>query len=1233
MRHKLKPNTLFINQIYLFMKKLFFLLAIIVMASFGFLSAQNFVLSNQDVTEMRVEAPLQQDVTRGEAILKYINANPTSVLGNSLTGTYYISGCIDFTSAQMANYVGSTLYQISIAVPSTTYMGGLTGYKIWIKGSLSGPVLYEETVNPTVDGTGHWEDFTLGTPQTIMEGSFVIGFTAAFTNSAATNLRPLYISVLADDPYQAGGCNYILGTTPTAHETGASWNQYTTAGNLAIEGYLTNVPTIPANDLAGSLVKADDLKWKGKQSAYAVTVFNAGTAAQNNYTVQLVNDADAVLATQTITASLAAGASTIVNLNYTPAMAGNLIVKGKVILEGDENPTNDMTDPVTFSVYPQQPMAYCSAISDNALGNTQTAYTWHGAIQYPATEMEPFSGKNLTAIELYIAVEPSVVSDCSVWIRSSLTGSNLASQTFTPVQGWNVVPLATPYALTNENTYIGFTYTVSTPGYPMGLTNGNMNANYGGHYATGTNAWTTLSTITNLDANHALIGVVAPLSGDCDPATNLNVVYAEDCSKATLTWDEPAGKSANTVIAPVHQPRQKIEKGERNTIPEMQKYTSNGSPAVYIDDPELDRGTNSDIYFGFGSTTTFYKGTVSDPNGTMLGSAGTNIQATEYVNGTLYGVRYQGGNAFGIVNQATGGLTVIKSNFSNDCVSLCYNPTNGLTYAFAWGSASSSGFGTVDLATGDYFPIGNVPGVFYAAIDNDGICYAIPLSSGSNAPFGTINLATGAFSQITTVPFPTNWVQEMSIDRETNELYWMAANFSTSSYHYYQINKTTGALTTVAAVPSFVTGNVSAYSIATDMPENCDPVTNFNITATGSTVNLIWTSVAGSTGYKIEYDGTELTTVTASSYTHNSVPDGLHTYTVTALFSESCIPLGVTKTIIVGDMCMIRVEMHDSYTDGWEDSHILVTSGGTTYGTLTCPNDAETSVAYVVVPAGTLQFTWVSGSDYDDDASFEIYNSADELIYQCADASTLSGVFFTYENECGGTGPEPGDILYNIYRDGELIVENYTLTTYDDVTADLTTVHFWEVSVVCELGSESNPVGFATEEPCVPPQEDCDPVTDGAAAVTPETAVITWTAVEGATGYKISRDGNVLGTPTEPTFTETAEFVVEESYTWQIVTVCENGESDPFEVSGICVGIKENVQSTFSIKPNPATNNITITADYNFHTIEVLSFLGQIVLSQPNTDNTLDVSNLTNGVYFVRIISENGTNVKKFVKQ
>jgi len=79
----------------------------------------------------------------------------------------------------------------------------------------------------------------------------------------------------------------------------------------------------------------------------------------------------------------------------------------------------------------------------------------------------------------------------------------------------------------------------------------------------------------------------------------------------------------------------------------------------------------------------------------------------------------------------------------------------------------------------------------------------------------------------------------------------------------------------------------------------------------------------------------------------------------------------------------------------------------------------------------------------------------------------------------------------------------------------------------------------------------------------------------------------------------------------------------------------ENEKSTFSIYPNPAENHITISSEGDFYTVEIVDLFGRIIQSQMNHANsiTLDVSNYTAGMYFVRIISKDGESVQKFVKK
>ena len=149
-------------------------------------------------------------------------------------------------------------------------------------------------------------------------------------------------------------------------------------------------------------------------------------------------------------------------------------------------------------------------------------------------------------------------------------------------------------------------------------------------------------------------------------------------------------------------------------------------------------------------------------------------------------------------------------------------------------------------------------------------------------------------------------------------------------------------------------------------------------------------------------------------------------------------------------------------------------------------------------------------------------------------------------------------------------------------------------------------------------------------------ATLTWNSPSATSKVNIRRDNIVIASNVEGETYVDDTFVNNVGHTWSVNVVCSNGdESTPVsKTEGICVGIKNN-ETAFSIVPNPAASSIKITAANNFHTVEVVSFLGQTVLSQANAalEATLDVSNLTSGVYFVRIISDKGVSVQKFVKQ
>ena len=103
-----------------------------------------------------------------------------------------------------------------------------------------------------------------------------------------------------------------------------------------------------------------------------------------------------------------------------------------------------------------------------------------------------------------------------------------------------------------------------------------------------------------------------------------------------------------------------------------------------------------------------------------------------------------------------------------------------------------------------------------------------------------------------------------------------------------------------------------------------------------------------------------------------------------------------------------------------------------------------------------------------------------------------------------------------------------------------------------------------------------------------------------------------------------------------------NNNNFPSCLSLAGLGIKENnvAQSlNFNLYPNPANSMVTITFDtpQNKATIEVYDMLGNVITGLKYNDMvqyvTIPVSALQSGVYVVRIQTQEGSSVRKFVKE
>lgn len=145
-------------------------------------------------------------------------------------------------------------------------------------------------------------------------------------------------------------------------------------------------------------------------------------------------------------------------------------------------------------------------------------------------------------------------------------------------------------------------------------------------------------------------------------------------------------------------------------------------------------------------------------------------------------------------------------------------------------------------------------------------------------------------------------------------------------------------------------------------------------------------------------------------------------------------------------------------------------------------------------------------------------------------------------------------------------------------------------------------------------------------------AVISWEApqVGTPTSYKVYRNDASIKTTSEMTYTD--EDLTAGTYRYTVTAVYEEGESShagPVSIQ-VTVSIDENNEVAFVVYPNPAENYVMIESVKEAE-VTIYSINGQMVSSQTISEgtNTIDVSNLNAGMYFMKV---NESMVKFIVK-
>ena len=205
------------------------------------------------------------------------------------------------------------------------------------------------------------------------------------------------------------------------------------------------------------------------------------------------------------------------------------------------------------------------------------------------------------------------------------------------------------------------------------------------------------------------------------------------------------------------------------------------------------------------------------------------------------------------------------------------------------------------------------------------------------------------------------------------------------------------------------------------------------------------------------------------------------------------------------------------------------------------------------------------------------------------------------------------------------------------------------VQAVCDTDNTSDwtaSVTFTTAQE----QQTCPAPTNLTAALDEDnhtTVILTWqqepnTATEWQVNYRQTTESEWTSTIANATTHTLTDLVPNVTYEFNVVAHCTNGlTSDPSNTVTIQtdnVGVQNWLEKSVTLYPNPAMEMVSVEisdANIMITGVEVYNVYGQLINTIVSTENPLriNVSGLADGMYYVRVTTDNGVVTKNFVKR
>lgn len=228
-------------------------------------------------------------------------------------------------------------------------------------------------------------------------------------------------------------------------------------------------------------------------------------------------------------------------------------------------------------------------------------------------------------------------------------------------------------------------------------------------------------------------------------------------------------------------------------------------------------------------------------------------------------------------------------------------------------------------------------------------------------------------------------------------------------------------------------------------------------------------------------------------------------------------------------------------------------------------------------------------------------------------------------------------VSYKVFRGEEMIAE-VTEPTYIDSGLNSGTEYCYKVRSVCEIGtsqasSEECATTIGETLPCSVPSNITSNVEqdvqgfDNIFKVT-----LSWNEVEEADSYNIYLNNEKIDNTDETSFV--FGYNEEATLTFAISSSCGDQESELSEdivVTLIYDAIAEN-DIFIEVHPNPVNDKLFINTNENIRQINIYNITGVMVYESNECENHIDLSKLSDGIYFIKIKTDKGDIIKKVIK-